>query len=444
MTMKRRQFLRESALTTAGAIIAPAYIHHAISSPPSDQIRLGLIGAKGMGWANLKSSLSHPNVKFTAIADIDQQVLTQRSTESEKQYGYTPRTYNDYREMLDAPDIDAVIIGTPDHWHCRMYADALEADMHVYVEKPMANSIEECEVMRSLSAKYSNSVIQVGQWQRSGPHYQKAIDMVRSGVLGNIRLVKCWSYQGWMGELESKPDGPVPKGVDYEMWLGPAPKRPFNPNRFHFNFRWYWDYAGGLMTDWGVHEIDIALYAMDAVAPLSVLASGGKFAYPDDPTETPDTLQAVFEYDGFNMLWEHAVGIDGGNYDRREGIAFIGNQGTLVVDRQGWDLIPETTWRDGVRVNKIADIPLQTHDQDYLNFHTLNWIDCIRAATPDAVNCGPDTGSVAAINAHMGNVAFKTGRKVYWDKVKGEFIDDQEANNLRSVTYHNGWKMPKV
>ena len=129
------------------------------------------------------------------------------------------------------------------------------------------------------------------------------------------------------------------KESNYEMWLGPAPKRPFNPNRFHFNFRWFWDYAGGLMTDWGVHEIDIALYAMNADAPKSVMASGGKLAYPDDPAETPDTLQAVFEYEGFNMLWEHATGIDNGPYNRREGIAFIGNNGTLVLDRQGYDVL---------------------------------------------------------------------------------------------------------
>ena len=146
-----------------------------------------------------------------------------------------------------------------------------------------------------------------------------------------------------MKPVPVKPDSAPPAGVDYDMWLGPAPRRPFNPNRFHFNFRWFWDYAGGLMTDWGVHEIDIALWVMDAKAPKSVMASGGKFAYADDASETPDTLQAVFEYDGFNMLWEHATGIDGGNYGRTEGIAFIGNNGTLVVNRGGWEILPETT-----------------------------------------------------------------------------------------------------
>ena len=189
------------------------------------------------------------------------------------------------------------------------------------------------------------------------PQYQQALKIVRSGTLGKIRLVKVWAYQGWMKPVPVLPDSAPPAGVDYDMWLGPAPKRPFNPNRFHFNFRWFWDYAGGLMTDWGVHEIDIALWVMDAKAPKSVMASGGKVGYPDDASETPDTLQAVFEYDGFNMLWEHATGIDGGNYGRTEGIAFIGNNGTLVVNRGGWELLPETTEVDGQRRYRMEALP---------------------------------------------------------------------------------------
>ena len=171
--------------------------------------------------------------------------------------------------------------------------------------------------MLAAARRSGERIVQVGQWQRSGPQYAEALEYVRSGKLGNIRVVKVWAYQGWMKPVPALPDAPAPAGVDYDMWLGPSPKRPFNPNRFHFNFRWFWDYAGGLMTDWGVHEIDIALLAMNASAPKSVMASGGKFAYPDDASETPDTLQAVFEYDGFNMLWEHATGIDGGHYGRR-------------------------------------------------------------------------------------------------------------------------------
>ena len=183
--------------------------------------------------------------------------------------------------MLENKDIDAIIVGTPDHWHCLNMVDACEAGKHIYQEKPIANSIEECNVMVKAAKKY-NRIVQVGQWQRSGSQYDEAIKYVQSGKLGNIRLVKCWSYQGWMKPVPVVPDSAPPEGVDYKMWLGPAPQRPFNKNRFHFNFRWFWDYAGGLMTDWGVHEIDIALYAMNVKAPKSIIASGGKFAYPND------------------------------------------------------------------------------------------------------------------------------------------------------------------
>jgi predicted dehydrogenase len=230
------------------------------------------------------------------------------------------------------------------------------------------------------------------------------------------------------------------------MWLGPAPKRAFNPNRFHFNFRWFWDYAGGLMTDWGVHEIDIALYFMGATAPKSVMASGGKLAYPDDASETPDTLQTVFEYDNFNMLWEHATGIDNGNYGKTEGIAFIGNYGTMVVNREGWEIIPETKRNDqGILMYEIEDLPDQRRsgNANYLAEHLKNFTAAMQSNNAALLNCGIETGAVAAINAHMGNVAFKTGRKVYWDTAKGEFKNDAEANALIKAHYQNGWKLPK-
>jgi predicted dehydrogenase len=246
-----------------------------------------------------------------------------------------------------------------------------------------------------------------------------------------------------MEPIPVKPDSAPPDGVDYDMWLGPAPRRPFNPNRFHFNFRWFWDYAGGLMTDWGVHEIDVALWVMDARAPRSVMASGGKLAYPDDASETPDTLQAVFEYDGFNMLWEHATGIDGGNYGRTEGIAFIGNNGTLVVNRGGWELLPETAEVDGQRRYRTeARPPYRPRDVEALDLHTGNFVDAIRRNDASILTCGLESGSVAAINAHMGNVAFKVGRKVYWDAAAGSFKGDAEANALIVPRYHNGWKLP--
>ncbi|RMG27546.1 MAG: gfo/Idh/MocA family oxidoreductase [Bacteroidetes bacterium] len=446
MKKSRRTFLKQSAATAAGATAITAFPHLMYSKtgpyvPPSDQFNFGVIGCNGMGWSNMRSHLNMEEVNCVALCDVDQRVLDRRSADVEKMRSSRPKQYKDYRKLLENKEIDAVIIGTPDHWHCKILADALQAGKHVYVEKPLANSIQECKLMLA-AAKRSDKLVQVGQWQRSGTHYATAIDFVRSGKLGNIRLVKVWAYQGWMKPVPVKPDSDPPPGVDYEMWLGPAPKRPFNPNRFHFNFRWFWDYAGGLMTDWGVHEIDIALFAMDALAPKTVMASGGKLAYPDDASETPDTLQAVFEYEGFNMLWEHATGIDGGNYGKTEGIAFIGNNGTLVLNRQGWEVIPETTRTQEGRKNRIEAVPFQERSGNYLNFHTQNFVDAIKHNDASRLKCGIETGSIAAINAHMGNVAFKTGRKLYWDASAGKFKDDKEANKLIEAHYHNGWKLP--
>jgi predicted dehydrogenase len=450
MDMKgsRRHFIEGASLAALGLGVARPRAVAAEEKPaaPSERVRFGVIGCKGMGWADMHSALKTKGVECVALADVDQSVLDERAKDALEAGGQTPRLYKDYRKLLEDRTIDAVIIGTPDHWHCLMLVDALAAGKHVYVEKPLANSIEEARAMLA-AARRAGKIVQVGQWQRSTPQYEQARKLVRSGVLGNIRLVKTWAYQGWMKPVPVKPDSAAPAGVDYDMWLGPAPRRPFNPNRFHFTFRWFWDYAGGLMTDWGVHEIDVALWVMDVKAPRSVMAAGGKLAYPDDASETPDTLQAVFEYDRFNMLWEHATGIDGGNYGRTEGIAFVGNNGTLVVNRGGLELVPETTdAEDGVRRYRMEAVPSYEPPRDVsgLDLHTRNFVEAIRKNDPSMLTCGIESGSVAAINAHMGNVAYKVGRKVYWDAAAGAFKGDAEANALVAPAYHNGWTRPKA
>jgi predicted dehydrogenase len=448
----RRKFILQSSSTVLGLGLLSSLPFNGLLAKGSlvganDTINVGLIGCKGMGWSNLKSQLTNnPELRCIALADVDQSVLDERTNDVEKLKGNRPKQFKDYRRLLEMKEIDAVIIGTPDHWHCLMFCDALSADKHVYCEKPLANSIEECNVMMAAAKRY-RKIVQIGQWQRSGKHYQQAHQYLKSGKLGNIRLVKSWAYQGWMQPVNVKPDASVPVGVDYDMWLGPAPQRPFNPNRFHFNFRWYWDYAGGLMTDWGVHEIDIALYFMGVQAPKSVIASGGKLAYPDDASETPDTLQAVFEYENFNMLWEHATGIDNGPYGKSEGIAFIGNHGTLVVNREGWSVIPETQRNsEGILNYEIENIPEQRkpNSADYLAEHGKNFVSAIKKNDASILACGIETGAVAAINAHMGNVAFKTGRKVYWDASSGTFKNDAEANMLIKTNYQNGWNLPVI
>ncbi len=337
MNNSRRQFIKKSIYSASGltaASLLPGVIKVARSSvSANDKIIVGLIGCNGMGFANLQVFLKQPGVECAALCDVDSNVLNERAADTEEITGNKPELFGDFRKLLEMKDIDAVIIGTPDHWHCLPMVYACEAGKDVYVEKPLANTIEECNIMIKAARKY-NRVVQVGQWQRSDPHWQDAVDFVQSGKQGRIRTVKVWSYVGWKSELPVLPDEPVPEGVNYDMWLGPAPGRPFNRNRFHFTFRWYWDYAGGLMTDWGVHLLDYALYGMNQYAPKSVISSGGKYAFPKDARQTPDTQQAIYEFDGFGVIWDHTIGIYGGSYGRGHGVAFIGEYGTLVVDRE--------------------------------------------------------------------------------------------------------------
>ena len=441
--MKRRTFVKNTALA-AGALSFPNILRGGINQ--HNKINIGVIGCNGMGWSDTNSLLKMPEVDLVGICDVDEGVIAKRLMDYQKLRTNKPTQYGDYRELLNDKKLDAVVIGTPDHWHCKQMVDAVRAGKHVYVEKPVANTIEECGIMVD-AARDTGKVVQTGQWQRSGPHYRKAREIVQSGVLGKIRVVKTWAYQGWMGAIPVVPDGPVPEGVDYKTWLGPAPARPFNQNRFHFNFRWFWDYAGGLMTDWGVHEIDIALWIMEEKAPISVVASGGKLAFPDDASETPDTLQAIYQYIDFNMLWEHATGIDYGPYGRREGIAFIGNNGTLVVDRSGLEVLVE---RESIGYSNKGEFkmspvaPVTKPDaENYLDMHTQNFVAAMKANDPGLLNTPIDSGSIAAINAQMGNIAFKTGEKVYWDQEAGKFKNNPEANQYLMANYQNGWKVSR-
>ncbi|NNE71644.1 MAG: Gfo/Idh/MocA family oxidoreductase [Rhodothermales bacterium] len=437
MPLSRRTFSRYLATAPVAYLIpGVASLAGPVRTPaPSDQVRFGVIGVNGMGFSNTRSFLRHAGTECVAMCDVDAGVLDRRASQVAETGSAKPATYADHRALLEHPDMDFVIIGTPDHWHPIMTLDAVDAGLDVYVEKPLANSIGESYATLD-GVLASGRKVQVGQWQRSGPHWQDAMAFVHSGALGNIRTVKTWAYQGWMKPVAIKPDAPAPDGVDYDRWLGPAGARPFNPNRFHFNFRWFWDYAGGLMTDWGVHILDFALLGMNASFPKSVMATGGKFAYPDDASETPDTLQAVFEFDDFTMLWEHATGIDLGPYRRTHGVAFIGNNGTQVVDRGGWEVIAEEEDRQ-----PLVSVPSPAgYEGSDLDRHTANFLAALREDAPLAADIR--VGHHVASVAHMGNVAYKAGRKLYWDEASRSFNDDPEANQHRDgLQYRSPWTL---
>ena len=433
----RRTFIKTSAATTAAITIGPAITSALAGCAASDRINIGLIGCNGMGFADLSAFLEHPQVECIALCDVDENVLNKRAADVEKIRGKKPANlYKDWRQVIDNKDIDLVIVGTPDHWHCLMMVSACEAGKDVYVEKPIGRTIEECNLMVKAAKKYKR-VVQVGQWQRSDNHWQDAVDFIQSGKLGKIRLVRVFSYQGWCPTIPVIPDEPVPAGVNYDMWLGPAPGRPFNRNRFHFTFRWFWDYAGGLMTDWGVHLLDYALYGMNVTAPKSIMAMGGKYGYPEDACETPDSLQTIYEFDGFNVLWDHAIGIDDGAYGRNHGLGFVGENGTLVIDRSGWEVIPEVV--SGVK--RMEAVPLRKGDGRGLKNHVKNHLDCIAKRNPNT-NASIEIGAHIAKFSALGNIAYRTGKKLVWDGTS--FTNDSEANKFLVPEYRDPWKLPEV
>ncbi len=438
MEYSRRKFLHTTGQTLAGASLMSAFPWEAIAASKrkvsqNDRINVGVIGANGMGWSDAQSFMKIPEVNLMAICDVDQRVIDKRVAEV-KEANITLQAYNDYRKLLDNKDIDVVIIGTPDHWHCLQMTDACAAGKDVYVEKPVGNSIAECAVMVEAQKKY-NRAVQCGQWQRSMPHFIDALNFLKSGKIGQIRTVKAWAYMGWMKDIPAKPDTTAPAGVDYNMWLGPAQQRPFNENRFHFNFRWFWDYAGGLMTDWGVHLVDYVLLGMDAPLPKSVYASGGKYAYPEGGNETPDTLAAVYDFGNFTMLWEHAQGISNGNYGRDHGIAYIGNNGTLVLDRGGWEVIADE--------KRMEPIPFQPNKGSGLDAHTVNFISAVKSRKLESLTCPITAGAHVADVCQMGNISFRTGEIVHWNNEKRNF-NESDANKFLAAKYHNNYKMPRV
>jgi predicted dehydrogenase len=443
MKNSRRDFLQQNLTLAGGAFLLPALGVQPFSfSRPvaaGDQINIGAIGINGMGWADLKAALKQPGVNVVALCDVDQNVLDKRMKELAEMKVDTSRvkTYGDYRKLLEQKDIDAVIIGTPDHWHALIMIEACQAGKDVYVEKPMGNSIGECRAMIAAQKKY-NRVVQVGQWQRSQQHFKDAVDFVYAGQLGNIRTVKVWCYQGWMKPGPVVPDTAPPPGVDYAMWLGPAATRPFNSSRFHFNFRWFWDYAGGLMTDWGVHLLDYGLLGMKAEVPKTIAALGGNFAYPDLYEETPDTLTTLYEFDKFNLVWDHAMGIDNGSYGRDHGIAYIGNNGTLILSRGGWEVIEEKQGK-----NKVSK-PFVAVSDNGLDNHMANFISVVRSRKMEELRCSVEAASLVATVAQMGNISLRSGQRLSWDKEAGKFTDRKVNDKFLMKEYHNGYKLPMV
>ena len=312
-----------------------------------------------------------------------------------------------------------------------MMTDACSAGKDVYVEEPIANSIAECDAMVKAAQRYGR-VVQVGQQQRSSQMWRRMKEYIDSGKLGTIAQVNVWANFSYAAVLNPEPDTQVPAGIDFDMWLGPAPERTFNNRRFHGLWRMFWDYGGGLLTDWGVHLLDMALWGMNVKGmPNRVVAAGGNFAYPDNLSETFDTPNVVYQFDKFNIRWSNTV-IEAAPYGRNYGLEFQGTNGTLIVNREGMEVIPLR--------GKIDPLKGKPTNNDHYD-HTTNFLDCIKSRTLDTA-CPITNGSLCAKYAHIGNIAARTQESLTYDDNKKTF-NNKEANRFIVPEYRKPWKMPR-
>ncbi len=424
----RRDFMAASAL----AMAAMPAMAQKTTVAPSEKVRVGLIGCGGMGIGDLDCFFRNPEVDCPVVCDIDDAHLAKGVELVEARRGHRPDTVKDFRRVIDRDDVDVVLVATPDHWHALPTIQACDAGKDVYVEKPLAKSIGEGRAMLN-AVQRNGSVVQMGTQWRSGDHYREAIEFVHSGRLGRIRQVRAWAYLDWVGGIGSPPDGPPPAGVDYDMWLGPAPKRPFNPNRFHFNFRWFWDYAGGLMTDWGVHLLNICLWGMGPEWPDRVVSYGGKLVI-DDNTETPDTQTTLYKFPGYNLIFEHQLKSGLGPNGRPHGMQFTGMNGTLTIDQGGWEVVPEPKKKDLMPpIKKPAG-------RDARPAHVRNFLDCVKSREAPVENL--ELGHFVSAVAHLGNIAFRSGSEITWDAGKETIQGPPEAKTLITTPYRAPWKLP--
>ncbi len=397
----------------------------------NDRQRIAHIGMGRMGRSNLNISMKQENVEIAAVCDVYQPHLDQAVTLAEGK----AKGVRDFREILASRDIDIVCISTPDHWHAYMTVEACKAGKDVYVEKPISVTVEEGVKMVQAARKY-NRVVQAGTMQRSGVHFQKACQIVGSGEIGKVTFVRTWNYGNNSEQgIGNPPDADPPAELDWDMWLGPAPKRAFNANRFGVDpkafshFRWFWDYAGGMMTDWGVHWLDIVQMAFEEAMPVSVTALGGKFRL-DDNRETPDTLQVCYEYPGFLCTYENRSGNEQSMFGKGGGILFHGDKGTLFVDRGEYWLLPE-------KGSTLEESTVKSSNNSNMS-HWANFLECVRTRRKPISDI--ETCQRSTTTCLLGNVALRAKLRVDWDAQKWTTAQG-EARRWLSRKERAPWKV---
>ena len=429
----RRQFLaRTGAVAVAGAAapLLNAATWKGASRSPNDKLVIGLIGCGGMGAANMRNLMEFPDVEVAAVCDVDSNRMPGDIADVEKKYGRKPDVYGDYRKILDRKDIDAIIVGTPDHWHALVLIHACEAGKDAYCEKPLSHDIVEA-VSMAAAVKQHKRIVQCGTWQRSTKEFTDAIDYIRAGKLGKIVLCRAWINDGTRVGRKTPVD--PPKGLDYDMWVGPAGFVPYQPNRCHFNWRWFMDFGGGLSTDWGVHMMDIALLGMskdqDLVMPTKVSTYGGQLAILDDDRNAPDTMETIYEFKDPDFVMHWAINRDHPDKEGH-GTEFVSADGrTLRVWRGGWKILDP----GGKELPKEESTPPPSHWRDF--------VDSVKTRSKPRA----DLGSVAqtTVVCHLSNVALQAGETVRWDAKKQDLVG-KTGRNTSSYhrPYRKGYELP--
>jgi predicted dehydrogenase len=444
--MQRRHFL-ENSLSAAGLSALASTTVLGDDQPEqarvaaNDKIAICMVGMRGRGGTVLSTFASIPEVEVKYVCDIDEGVLKAKVEAIEKQTGRKPQAIKDYRQAIDDKTVDALVIGTPDHWHALPTIHACLADKDVYVEKPDGHNILEGRTMVA-AAKKHNRVVQLGTQSRSGPHFLALVEYLKTGVLGTVRFAKAWE-SAKQGSIGHTADSEPPAGVDYDRWLGPAPKRAFNARRFHGSWRWFFDYGTGDLGNDGVHRLDYARWFLAAAAegkgetvpllPRAVSAIGGK-VYFDDDQEWPDNLIVSYDLGGkFVLTYEMRIWTPYPMHDAGEGCVVLGDEGYVVVDNGRWRHFDPK----GKVVKEMAGGYAEVG-------HAQGFLDCMRSRKKPTADL-ETVGHPSSLLCHIGNAAWRTGRTLRYDDQAGKFTGDADADQfLTRAEYRKGYELPKV
>ncbi len=427
----RRKFLGTLAGATATLAVGSPYAAGAQQSP-AETVNLGLIGCGGRGRALLREFQHVPGARIIAVCDVyePRMLSAQKAAGGDKIL-----TYHDYRKLLENKDIDAVIVATNGHWHVLPTIHACQAGKDVYVEKPLGTSIGEGRAAVEAAKKYDR-IVQIGTQQRSWEHYQKAAEIVRSGKLGEISEVKVWDYDYFYPGFGSPPDCDPPPGLDWDFWVGPSPKQPYNPNKLARHY-WFFDFGGGWQLDWAVHHYDIVNWFMGVTEPIAAVGMGGFLCFEDTNTQWPDTFSGICYYGpgpvakkGFVLQYTFRGGCQ---YERfNHGKMFFGTEASMGISRSGYTIYAEA--KGGRKLGEIVE-EFRGRGPN----HAEVFINNVRNHTKPFADV--EAGHHASNPGHLMNISWRVGRLVRWDAEKEQIIDDPEANALVTKKYRPPWKL---